>query len=118
MVGIDDHVEGRETTDNYDVHEKMNKEAPHRRLSEIERSMVELDLFDIGGPFAGPRLRAIGRSDRTAADRVIDPKHDCGTHNGNKHAVEVKTRHAGRSKGSKEVSSDHGTDDPKHHVEQ
>jgi hypothetical protein len=28
MVGIDDHVEGRETTDNDDVNEKMDKEAP------------------------------------------------------------------------------------------
>ena len=32
MVGIDDHVEGREPTDNDDVDEKMDKEAPHRRL--------------------------------------------------------------------------------------
>ena len=31
VVGIDDHVEDREPTDNDDVDEKMDKEAPHRR---------------------------------------------------------------------------------------
>jgi len=41
VVGIDDHVEGREATDNDDVDQKMDKEPPHRRLARLER-LVEI----------------------------------------------------------------------------